>query len=213
MLTGASACSRVGSDTQTFSDDSDFQREEGLFLNLGAPAQCQGTVTAWHLHYEPNDCSSQKTRTRGRETFNGVFLIYRPVNNLTAEYEIVPGSMKLVLIPCDDDDDDEITRSRVRYREETISLQAHEQFTIQRGDVIAVCLPDIKRRYKLHVLEDIRNEVERNACVYEYEGNRRDVEECNLLQTIRSQRLRAKSSYQLHLYAEITGRFVYKKVY
>ena len=204
----------MGSDTPTFSDASNFETEKGLFLNLEAPAQCQGMVTAWHLRYELNNCNS-RTRSRERETYNGVFVIFRPVNNPPTEYEIVPDSMKSVLILCDNDDDNDETttrRSKAKYQEETISLQEHEQFMIQRGDIIAVCLPDIRRRHRLQILENVRNEVERNVGVYEYKykGQRRDVERCNFnkLQTIRSQHLRAESSYQLHLYAEIAGRFV-----
>ena len=208
MLTGTSACSRVGSDSQTFSDDSDFLNKKGLFLNLDAFSQCQGTVTAWHLRYELDSCRS---RTRSsKETFNGVLAVYRPVNNQKIEYEIVPNSTKSVMITCDDDDDDdERTRSNARDQEQTISLEAEEQFMIQRGDVIAVCLPSIKKRYRLQILEDVGNEIG----IYEYNTRQKDdVNDCNFnkLQTITSQSLRARSSYQLHLHAEIAGtRLVY----
>ena len=113
---------------------------------------------------------------------------YQPVNNLTIEYEIVPSSTKSVIITCDDDDE----------RTRTILLEAEEQFMIQRDDVIAVCLP---RRNRLQILEDVRSEIERNAGVYEYDeeykGQESAVNGCkfNKLQTIKSQSLRARSSY------------------
>ena len=192
MLTGTSACSRVGSDSQTFSDDGDYRNKKGLFLNLGASSQCQGTVTAWHLRYKLDDC-------RSRKTFSGVLAVYRPVNNLTIE--IVPNSTKSVMITCDDDGDDERTRS--------LLLVAEEQFMIQRGDVIAVCLP---KRYRLQMLEDVRSEIKRNASVYEYIYKRQKsaVNGCkfNKLQTIESQSLRARNNYRLHVHVDIAGKYV-----
>ena len=209
VLTGTSACSRVGSDSQTFSDDSKFLNRKGLFLNLGAPSQCQGTVTAWHLRYELDDCRSRsRSSTIDRETVNSVLAVYRPVNNLTMEYEIVPGSTKSVMLACDDDDNDDRTRSDARDEEEMILLEAEERFVIRRGDVIAVCLPSIKKRYRLQILEDVRNGID----IYEYIRKKSVVNGCNFnkLQTIRSQSLRARSSYRLHLHAEIAGtRLVY----
>ena len=135
-----------------------------------------------------------------KETFSGVLAVYRPVNNLTIE--IVPNSTKSVMIICDDDDEDERTRS--------ILLKAEEQFMIQRGDVIAVCLP---RRYRLQMLEDVRSEIERNTGVYEYVDKRQKksaVNGCkfNELQTIESQSLRARNNYRLHVHVDIAGKFV-----
>ena len=244
MLTGASACSRVGSDnSQTFPEsddsDSDFRDERGLFLNLGSPSQCQGIVTAWHLQYELEDCGSDHVKTRPaarsretqRGTFSGVFAIYRPVNNLTMkqqQYKVVPGSTKTVTISCQDDDDSDDrderrtrstdtsdhderrTRSTdTRDQEETIMLEEEERFMIQRGDVIAICLPrSIKGRdiRRLHILEDIRIETEIPS-VHEYDGQKRAINDCNFngLQTISSRLLEERSSYQLHLYAEVAG--------
>ena len=247
MLTGVSACSRVGSDnSQTFPEsddsDSDFRDERGLFLNLGSPSQCQGIVTAWHLQYELEDCGSDHVKTRPaarsretqRGTFSGVFAVYRPVNNLTMkqqQHKVVPGSTKTVTISCQDDDDsDDRDERRIRStdisdhderrtrstdtrdQEETIMLEEEERFMIQRGDVIAICLPkSIKKSRgirRLHILEDIRIEAE-TPSVHEYDL-RRDpaVNNCNFsgLQTISSQLLKARSRYRLHLYAEIAGK-------
>ena len=225
MLTGTSACSRVGTDSQSSSDDSDFQSKRGLFLNLGSPSECQGIVTAWHLRYELEECSSQRTRSgrtkssRDRETegetFNSVFAVYRPISNPTMQYQLVPGSTKYVMITCDGDDingDDDTrkTPSNTRDREEIILLENQERFMIQRGDIIAVCLPDIKRRYRLQILEEVRSENEGNAAhgVHKYDGEEHAVENCNFngLQTIRLRRRRARSSYRLNLYAEIAGK-------
>ena len=199
MITRATACSRVGSDFQTFTDTDSFR---GLFLNLGAPSQCQGMVTAWHLYYELNGCESDDDRSRSTSTtYNAVFVVYQPINSNdhTVSYEVVPGSMKSVTIPCDEDNEE-----RIQSREEIISLEAHEQFMIQRGDVIAVCLPNINRRHALQILED--EGIERND-IYEYTRRRRRiaVRNCNFnrLQEIRSQHLIAKSSYRLYLYAGI----------
>lgn len=257
MLTGASACPRVGSDNsqtheifhESDDSDSDFRDEMGLFLNLGSPSQCQGIVTAWHLQYELKGCGSDRVKTRrSRETqrgaFNGVFAVYRPVNNLTMQqrqHEVVPGSTKMVTISCQDDDDsDDRDESRTRStdtrdrdesrarstdtsdrdesrtrstdtrdQEETILLEEEERFMIQRGDIIAICLPrSIKGRdiRRLHILEDIRIEAE-TPSVHEYDGQKFAVDNCNFdrLQTIRSRLLVERSSYRLHLYAEVAG--------
>ena len=241
MLTGTSACSRVGSDSLSSSDDNDFQSRRGLFLNLGTPSECQGIVTAWHLRYELEECSSQRTRSgrtkssRDRETegvtFNSVFAVYRPIGNLTMKYELVPGSTKSVMINCDDDDDADDaddtddtddtrassntrrTRSSTRDEEEIlILLEKQERFMIQRDDVIAVCLPDIKTKYRLRILENVGSENNLgNAApgVHKYDGEEHVLENCNFngLQTIRSGFLRAlRRRYQLNLYAEITGK-------
>ena len=212
VITGTIACSRVGSDNQAFSESNNFKEREGLYLNLGAPSRCHGMLTAWHLRYEVDDCESDSTRTktrrtrRMRETYTGVFIVYRPINQ-TMSYEAVPGSMKSVTVSCNEDND-ERTHSLTR-KETIISLQTNEQFMIQRGDVIAVCLPDTSSRHRniFQILED-EEEIERNDIIYEY----KDVKDCNSkkLQTIRSQQLKVKSSYRLHLYAEIAGRFLWE---
>jgi hypothetical protein len=139
------------------------------------------------------------------------------------QYEIVPGSTKSVMITCveDDHDDDDTrrtrsrsntrkTRSSTRDREEIIPLEKQEQFVIQRDDVIAVCLPDnIRERYRLQILEDMTSKIEG---VYKYIVNKEvrvTVRNCNFdgLQTIIGSRmLRARSRYQLNLFAEIAGK-------
>ena len=243
IYTGVHACSRVGSNVQPTSPGSgasNFIEEEGLFLNLGAPSQCQGMVTAWHLRYQLKDCevagptktktntgsqSHSRSRRSGRE--NGVFAVYRPINNHTMEYKIVPGSIKSIMIACDDDsttgdddktdDDDDDTsshdqsrrsrsrRSKTIQREEVISLEAEEQFMIEKGDIIALCLPDVSSRYRLEIVEDTENSG--IITVYEYWPKRRDVRDCNLsddLQMIKSP-LTARPSYQLNIQAEIAG--------
>ena len=200
MITRTTACSRVGNDFQTPTDTDDFR---GLFLNLGAPSQCQGMVTTWHLYYELDGCGSDDGRRSASTTYNAVFVVYRPIRNSndhTVSYEVVPGSMMSVEISCDEDNE-----QRIQSREEIILLKAHEQFMIQRDDIIAVCLPD--RRCTLQILEDEEG-IERND-IYEYtrRGRRNAVRNCNFdrLQKIRSRSLTVKSSYQLYLYA---GRFV-----
>ena len=236
MLTGTSACSRVGSDSLSSSDDhdNDFQNEKGLFLNLGTPSECQGIVTAWHLRYELEECrssqiarsgKSRKSRSESetdRETFNGVFAVYRPVSNLTMNYELVPGSTKSVMINCDYDDDHDDstsahsngrTQSNTRDEEEIIPLEKQEQFMIQRDDVIAVCLPN--KRYRLQILEEVTVTGRRNAApgVHEYNGKGHALENCNFngLQTISSDHLKEKKKrerrrYRLNLYAKIEGK-------
>ena len=199
VLAGTSACSRVGSDNLRLTDEGDFLSKKGLFLNLGAPSQCQGTVTAWHLHYGLCNC-----RIRPRE---GVLAVYRPVNtgNQTMEYKIVPGSTKPVEVTCKDDGDDDTTKSAdTRNLGETIiMLKTQEKFMIQSGDVIAICLPN-----RLQVLEEVASDhdTQRND-VYRYSGA--NINNCNLdrLQKImpESRHLREKSTYRLHLYAEIAG--------
>ena len=225
MLTGTSACSRVGSDSLSSSDDNNFQSRRGLFLNLGTPSECQGIVTAWHLRYELEECNSRGTRSgrskssRDRETegetFNSVFAVYRPVK---MKYELVPGSTKSVMINyCADDDDDEsddtrarsntrTQRSNTRDEEKIILLEKQERFMIQKDDVIAVCLPDNIKR--LQILEEVSKG---NAVpgVYEYDEKERAVENCNFnqLQTIRSKHLITLGKYRLNLYAEIAGKY------
>ena len=244
MLTGTSACSRVGSDSLSSSDDhdNDFQDEKGLFLNLGTPSECQGVVTAWHLRYELEECRSSQTARSGksrksssesetdRETFNGVFAVYRPVSNLTMKYELslVPSSTKSVMINCDDDDayDDDNTRARSNTRrtrsstrdveEILIPLEKEEQFTIQRDDVIAICLPDIER-YRLQIIEKVRSENKLGNVapgVHEYDRKGRALDNCNFneLQTISLDHLKEKKKgerrrYRLNLYAEIEGKY------
>ena len=173
-----------------------------------------------------------RSRETQRGTFSGVFAVYRPINNLTMkqqQYEVVPGSTKTVTISCQDDDDsDDHDESRTRStdagdqdesrtrstdtrdQEETILLEEEKCFMIQIGDVIAICLPrSIKGRRdirRLHILEDIRIEAE-TPSVHEYDRRNSAVNNCNFnkLQMIRSQHLEARSSYRLHLYAEVAG--------
>lgn len=189
-ITRATAqCSKVGTDGNSFSGY--FKEWDGLFLNIGSPSQCSGTVVSWHFHYELDGCRYSKSKYR-----HGIFLVYRPVSNHS--YEVVPGSVKEVTVPCQDDDG-------IQSWEEMLPLS--EQFTVQKGDIIAACLPYNKRirMEPLQILEYGKDIRVNN--IHEYYDAGGDIDDCriNRLQTVITRDIRSRRYYQLHLYAEIAG--------
>ena len=128
-------CPLLGSDVKTrFSQSS----RERLFMNFGAPAQCNGTVTSWQYCYynvnpDDDDCAESSDDTI---SYRSVFLVYRKIGAST--YAPVPGTRKLVTLtpscssggrqlPCQE-----------------VALSPSEQFSVQQNDIIAACLPSVR---------------------------------------------------------------------
>lgn len=106
---------------------------ERLFMNFGAPAQCNGTVTSWRYcyynRYPDDECDDA-------ESYRSVFLVYRKFGGSTSTYIPVLESRRSVRITlrCPRD-------GGFRCREVTLSRS--EQFTVQQNDIIAACLPSV----------------------------------------------------------------------
>ena len=186
-------CPLLGSDLQ-----SEFSRssEEKLFLNFGAPAQCNGTVTLWR--YCSYNSYLQGDECDGSEDYTSKFLVYRQTGNST--YEPVPGSTKSVTITLNCPSD-----GGFRCREATLSQS--EQFTIQQNDIVAACLIDIIANPLRIVGEG--NTQTGSGQVYHYDGFLYQLCTSNQLQTIDTQRSEFTSengTYRLHLYAEVSSK-------
>ena len=184
-----------------------------MFLNFGAPAQCNGTVTSWrYCSYntyssgsdddddddDDSDDSDGNNGCGSAQSYTSKFLVYRQTGNST--YEPVPGSTKSVTITLNCPSD-----GGFRCREVTLSQS--EQFTIQQNDIVAACLMDTTST------NPIRNVGEGSAQsgsgqVYHYVSG---YQSCTTseLQSIDTQNPNFTSRngiYRLHLYAEVSSK-------
>ena len=188
-------CPLLGSDLQSqFTQSS----EEKLFLNFGAPAQCNGTVTSWRYcsynsYLQSDECDSP-------EDYTSKFLVYRQTGNST--YEPVPRSNKSVTITlrCPSD-------GGFRCREVTLSQS--EQFTIQQNDIVAACLMNnFFSIYSLRIVGEGSNQTG-SGQVYQYDRFLYQLCTSTQLQTIDTQRSEFTSRngiYRLHLFAEVSSK-------
>ena len=114
---------------ETFGSDLPNQIHEssntGVYLNLESPAQCNGTVTAYHYcYYDIND----------EETVSVTLLVYRREGDT---YRLVEGSLHLI----------QKGQSQLIEGEfacDMEPLEESEQFQVQEGDIIAACIPNVR---------------------------------------------------------------------
>ena len=207
-----SSCPLLGSNIQTAFSQSNRER---LFLNFGAPAQCNGTVTSWRYCYyntytqsggddddddDDDDDSNSNSNGNGcgsTQTYTSKFLVYRQTSATT--YEPVPGSTRTVTLSlrCPRD-------GGFRCREET--LTQNEQFSIQENDIIAACLMDDSSTNPIRIVGE--GSVG-SGQVYQY--NRNNYESCTTAQlqtvdTAMSSFISQNGIYRLHLYADISSK-------
>ena len=97
-------------------------------MNLGAPAQCSGIVTAWHFCYGVSECEMDTK-------YHATFLVYRPSKNHTSgELLVVPESIRSVSLAMECGN-----KRRVKCSKEMLSSE--KQFIVEENDILAVCLP------------------------------------------------------------------------
>ena len=187
----AAECPIVGSDLRTLSHR--FKEREGLYLNVGAPSQCGGTVTSWHFCYGMSEC---KTGAK----YHATFLVYRPINprnHTSAELSIVPESIKSVSLGCRN-------KSKVKCGKEMLVLS--EQFTIQEGDIVAACLPAEREKQLQIISRKYDEDEEREGTLYQYFNNEVEVNcERNKIHIIQAVNISPRPYLQLHLQAEVAA--------
>ena len=183
-------CPLLGSNDQSRYSESN---EEKLFMNFGAPAQCNGTVTSWR--YCSYNRYLQDDECEGTESYSSVFLVYRQTGAST--YEPVPGSSKSVTISLRCPRDGGFQCGRVE------TLSQAEQFTIQENDIVAACL----KFSPIRLVGDESSGQSRQ--VYQYDGSFYQLCLTSQLQTIDIQNSAFTLNngvHRLHLYAETSSK-------
>ena len=130
--TPSNTCPLLGSDITTRFTQSTRER---LFMNFGAPAQCNGTVTSWtYCYYNVNSDDDCDEGSDDSVSYRSVFLVYRKTGT-SNQYAPVLETTKLVTLSpsCS------IGRRQLPCQE--VVLSPSEQFSVQQNDVIAACLP------------------------------------------------------------------------
>ena len=200
----ANACPLLGSNVTT-----QFTRpsRNKLFMNFGAPAQCNGTVTSWH-YCSYNQYLEDNEDCEGTESYTSIFLVYRQTGPST--YQRVAGSSKSVTISlnCPSDGGFRCDRSQ--------TLSPSEQFDIQENDIVAACLRNFG-----FIANPIQLVGEQSSGpssqVYWYDGNNYETCSDSQLETIDIQNSAFtldSGVYRLHLHAEIDSKPSYSsKVY
>ena len=188
-------CPVLGSNIQTQYSQSNRER---LFMNFGAPAQCNGTVTSWR-YCSYNRYMEDDDECDDRERYTSVFLVYRQNGN--SMYEPVPGSRKSVTLTLRCPRDGGFRCDRVE------TLSQTEQFSIQENDIVAACLMDTRSTNPLRLVGEENSSPSRH--VYQYNAN--NYEDCTTsqLQSIDVQNSDFTSNsgiYRLHLYAETSSK-------
>ena len=183
-------CPTLGSNDQNRYSESN---EEKLFMNFGAPAQCNGTVTSWT--YCSYNRYLQDDECEGTESYSSVFLVYRQTGAST--YEPVPGSSKSVTLSLRCPRDGGFQCARL------VTLSQSEQFTIQENDIVAACL----KFSPIRLVGDESSGPSRQ--VYQYDGSFYQLCLTSQLQTIDIQNSAFTSNngvHRLHLYAGISSK-------
>ena len=188
-------CPLLGSNIQTEYSQSNRER---LFMNFGAPAQCNSTVTSWR-YCSYNRYLEEDDECDDREYYTSVFLVYRQTGAST--YEPVPGSRKSVTISLRCPRDGGFQCDRVQ------TLSQAEQFTIQENDIVAACLKDTGSTNPIRLVGYQSSGA--SSDVYQYNAN--NYEDCTTsqLQSIDVQNSDFTSgtvNYRLHLYAETNSK-------
>ena len=188
-------CPILGSNIQTQYTQSTRER---LFMNFGAPAQCNGTVTSWR-YCSYNRYLTEEDECDGTERYTSVFLVYRQTGAST--YEPVPGSRMSVTITLRCPRDGGFRCDRIE------TLSQDEQFIIQENDIVAACLMDTGSTNPIRMVGYQSSGSSTN--VYQYNAN--NYEDCTTsqLQSIDVQNSAFTSgtvNYRLHLYAETNSK-------
>ena len=161
-------------------------------MNFGAPSPQTGTITSWSFHYS---CVPPRTNP-----YHATLMMYR-LNSATSQYQVLSESIQSITVECAD--------TGVTLRGNRM-LMAEEQFRVEKGDILAVCLPNDDMeplRIASTRLFSINRDRE-SSDIGEFSISR--GEGCSTdrlqLQTINLQDLDLRQNFQLHLYAEaITG--------
>ena len=207
-------CPTLGSNVQTEYTQSSRER---LFMNFGAPAQCNGTVTSWRYcsynmyRYQQSDANggddddddddddSENSGCRGSASYTSIFLVYRHTGNFT--YEPVPGSNKLVTLTLD-------CANNGGFQCRNVMLSQPEQFIIQENDIVAACLIDTRSTNPIRIVGEASSDP--STDIYQYNVN--NYEDCTTsqLQSVNIQDnsvfIRNGGIYRLHLYAETSSK-------
>ena len=187
-----------------------------LFMNFGAPAQCNGTVTSWrYCSYnryqqsgDDDDDDDDDDDCRGSASYTSVFLVYRQTGAST--YEPVPGSTKSVTLTLNC-----ANNGGFECREEMLTQS--EQFSVQENDIVAACLMDTGSTDPIQIIGAIAFGSSRQ--VYQYNAN--SYEQCSnsQLQLIDAQnsafteQRNFLGSSALHLYAETSSKYLLMEYY
>lgn len=209
-------CPLLGSNFHTQFSQSNRAR---LFMNFGAPAQCNGTVTSWHycsyneyIHcdddadddddYDDDDDDDDSDGSCRSQHYTSKFLVYRQTGPST--YQPTPGSTKLVTLSL-------TVPSDGGFQCRNISLSQPEQFIIQKNDIVAACLMDNRSTNPIRIVGEQNSGPSKQ--VYRYNAD--NYEDCTVsqLQTInintQDGTFLQSIKYRLHLYAETTGNSVH----
>ena len=173
-------CSTVGSDIQLLSHQ--FRPRQGLYLNLGAPSTCSGIVTCWNYCYGDSDCSNG--------SHSATFMVYRPKENSSNELQLVPESIKSVSVRCQD-------KHPIKCRQEV--LPRSEWFAIHVNDIVSVCLPRQRHRFRLISRKYETFDEQVTTEIFQYRNT--NCGERQLL--IDRQNLASRRFLQLHLSTEL----------
>ena len=194
--TSPNTCPLLGSKIETRFLQSSRER---LFMNFGAPAQCNGTVISWrYCYYNINpddDCAESSDDT---VSYRSVFLVYRKIGDST--YAPAPETRKVVTLTpgC--------SSQRAQLPCQEVALSPSEQFKVQQNDIIAACLPSVR---SIRVVgEDSSGP---STGVYQYDAS--GFAQCSdaqlpivLAETQSGIFTLNSGRFRLHLYAEIDSK-------
>lgn len=159
-----------------------LRRQEGIFLNLGSPSPCRGTVSSWNFCYS---CPRNGQ-------YHAVFMVYQ-LNSSSLQYEVLPESVIQVSVVCSQ-------KGAIQCKSRTLSVS--EQFLIGNGDNIAVCLPNDGRE-SIRMISSAGGSDEFGAGdIHEYTDNGDDTCAMSKLRAVNYEALLQNNAIQLHLFTE-----------
>ena len=180
----------VGNKTRTVLSGR-FRREVGTFMNFGAPSPQTGVVTSWNFYYS---CVLPKIIH-----YRATFMMYR-LNSTTSQYQVIPKSIQSISVQCMDGG---VTLRGNR------TLMVEEQFQVEEGDIVAICLPN-DGTAPLQIASKLNDNRDRVSNIREFSVKRGEGCSTEQLQTISFQDLSLRQDLLLHLHAEaITGKSSY----
>lgn len=179
----------VGNKTRTISGR--FRREVGILMNFGAPSPQTGVVTSWNFYH---NCAIPRFFR-----YHATFMMYR-LNATTSQYQVLPESIQSISVEC--------MNAGVTLRGNR-TLMVEEQFQVEEGDIVAICLPN-DGRVPLRIASMLNANRDRASNIREFSVNQGEGCSTEQLQTISFQDLDLRQDLLLHLYAEaITGKSSY----
>lgn len=177
-----SECSTVGSDVRLLSHQ--FIPRQGLYLNLGDASTCNGTVTCWNYCYGRSICSI------ANYSHYATFMVYRPKEDNSNELQLVPESIKSVSLRCQN-------KHPIKCEKEV--LPRSEWFAIRKNDIVSVCLPRQRPRFRLISRKYARLDEQVTTEIFQHRSAN-----CGEQQLLIDRRnLALRSFLQLHLSAEL----------